>query len=167
MPARRPGPPPLPPPLRGIAIDGSNVIASSIARGDRRLELALQWCRDWRPDLPVAVFVDSATFGRCAAAVRARLQQWLDAPGAVPHGASFCVGPRATSADPLVLQHAVANAALVVSNDRFADHAGLRCGVVTLQFECSGDRFAPYPEATWFTPSGGATRVGLDRLQAG
>ncbi|MEO6593429.1 MAG: hypothetical protein ABIP94_01600, partial [Planctomycetota bacterium] len=62
---KRRGPLPVPPPLHGIVVDGSNVIASSRARPIERLDLVLGWCREWRPDLLVQVFLDFATYARC------------------------------------------------------------------------------------------------------
>ena len=170
MGSRAPQEPQLPPSLGGIVVDGANVTATSTVFADRRLELAVQWFRRWRPDLPVVVFLDSATLGRCAPAARARLQQKFagDARGgAEDAGVTHVVTPRGTPADALLLQRAAADRALVVSNDRFADHAELRRGVLTVQFECAGDDFAPYAEATWFTPAGGATRVPMVVLRGG
>ena len=154
MGSRAPQEPQLPPLLGGIVVDGANVVATSTVFADRRLEVALQWCREWRPDLPVVVFLDGATLGRCAPAARARLQELSDV-----------VTERGSSADVLLLQRARDDRAIVVSNDRFADHAGLRRGVLTVQFEFAGDEFAPYDEATWFTPAGGATRVPMTQLR--
>lgn len=170
MGSRAPQEPQLPPPLGGIVVDGANVTATSTVFADRRLDLAVQWCRCWRPDLRVVVFLDSATLGRCAPAARARLQQRFagDAAGdAAGTGVVYIVSPRGTPADALLLRRAGAESALVVSNDRFADHQELRRGVLTVQFECAGDDFAPYAEATWFTPAGGATRVPMAVLRGG
>ena len=66
---KRRGPPPVPP-LGGIVIDGSNVIASGSGRATMRLDLAEQWFRAWRPDLPIQVFIDSTT--RAVAGLRSR-----------------------------------------------------------------------------------------------
>lgn len=153
----------MPPPLGGILIDGANVIATSTARADQRLELAVRWFRGWRPDLRILVLIDHAAIGRCSAAAKARLQELLD--GRAPD-LGYAVGPRGESADPLLLRQALRDRALVVSNDRYHDHEALRRGVVTVQFECAADRFEPYPEATWFTPEGGAARVAMAALRA-
>lgn len=69
-PRRRRDPLPTPPPLGGIVIDGSNVIASSKLRPIERLDLVTAWCRDWRPDLPVRVFLDHTTAVRCRPAAQ-------------------------------------------------------------------------------------------------
>src|SRR5262245_13738744 len=157
----------MPPPLGGIVVDGSNVVATATVSAERRLELAVQWFRRWRPDLPVVVFLDSAAWSR---RLRERLQQQLagDPRGFADDAvAGYVWSQRGTAADPLLLQRALADRALVVSNDRFADHAELRRGVLTVQFEFAGDDFAPYEEATWFTPAGGATRVPMAVLRGG
>ena len=73
--------------------------------------------------------------------------------------------PPRSSADPFVLQHAVSEHALIVSNDRFWDHEARRRGVLTVQFVLQGAEFRPYEEATWFDPAGGAVRIALRELQ--
>ncbi|CAN0513892.1 unnamed protein product, partial [Discosporangium mesarthrocarpum] len=67
---KRRGPRPVPPAIQAIVIDGANVIASSRYRPLERLDLAEQWCREFRPDLPVTVFVDYATAMRCQTPAR-------------------------------------------------------------------------------------------------
>ncbi len=164
---RRPQPLPIPPPLGGIVLDGSNVIATSRARADARLDLAVAWFRRWRPDLPICVYLDHATVGACTEPAQQRLRRRLEAEGdAAAAPLRYRLGPRDAAADPFVLRQAHAERALIVSNDRFFDRPELRAGVVTVQFECTGERFEPYPEATWFTPTGGAVRVAMATLQA-
>jgi hypothetical protein len=133
---RHQGPPPLPPPLGGIVLDGSNVIASGGRRAIERLDLALAWCAGWRPDLPVMVFVDRSTARRC-----------------VP-------------AQEEVLRWAGEHHALVVSNDRYFDFEELRRNVVTVQFTLAGDTFTVYDEATWFRSPGSAERVPMATLRS-
>lgn len=151
----------LPPPLAAIAIDGSNVAASATIGALARIDLSLAWCRRWRPDLPIVVHVDSRTPGRWPEASHRELHQRCTRASDV----RYLVGPPGAAIDASMLAAAVADNALVLSNDRFADHADARRGAVVLQFECAGDTFEPYAEATWFTPDGGAVRVALEALR--
>jgi len=155
---------PSPPPLGAIVLDGANVIASGSRRAIERLDLATDWCAQWRPDLPVMVFIDWATARRCVPAqqdvLRARCAD------VTPGRPRYAVVPREQFADEHVLQFAREHAALVLSNDRFFDYEELRSGAITLQFTLAGDRFEPFAEATWFRPSGGAQRVLLTDLAA-
>ena len=161
---RRRQPDPLPPPLRGIVIDGANVIASRRFRPIQRLELVEQWCREWREDLPVQVFLDQSTAMRCQRPDQATLRaRCMDV---TPGRARYVVCPRGESADGFVLEHARLHQALVISNDRFWDFADLRIGTITLQFRLQRDQFTPYEEATWFRPPDGAVRVPLAVLRA-
>lgn len=163
-PRRRRDPLPTPPALGGIVIDGSNVIASSKLRPIERLDLVVTWCRDWRPDLPVMVFLDHTTAVRC----RPDAQDVLRARCAdvTPGRPRYAVVPLEHMPDAVVLQHARDHHALVVSNDRFFDHEDLRRDVITVQFTLTGDRFEVFEEATWFRPSGGAQRVAMSDLRA-
>ncbi|MBX3463055.1 MAG: hypothetical protein KF830_07780 [Planctomycetes bacterium] len=162
-PRRRRGPLPQPPPLGAIVIDGSNVIASSTARPLERLERVLDWCRGWRPDLPVHVFVDHRTVGRLVPEAQARLAAWCE--DVTPGRARCTICPRGAAADGFVLAFARAHDALVVSNDRYFDHEDLRRNAVTVQFTLAGDRLELFPEATWFRSPGTALRVALADLQ--
>lgn len=164
-PRKRRPPLPAPPPLGGIAIDGSNVIASSKLRPIERLDLVVDWFHAWRPDLPILVILDYTTAVRC----RPEAQDVLRARCAdvTPGRARYAVVPLAAMPDAVLLEHARAHGALVVSNDRFFDHEELRRGVITVQFTLAGDQLAVFDEATWFRPSGGAQRVRMVDLQAG
>ena len=165
MPSRhaRPEPPALPPPLRGIVIDGANVIATSKVWPIERLDLVTSWFRAWRDDLPVIVFVDSTTARRCRpdaqAVLRARCED------VTPGRARYVVVPRDELADEHVLRHARAHDALVVSNDRYFDFDDLRQNVITVQFTLKGDELALHDEATWFRSPGTAVRVPMVELQ--
>jgi hypothetical protein len=153
--------PPAPPPVRALVVDGGNVIASGRARALERLALALDWCAAWRGDLPVELFVDHAAL-RCSAA---DAEQWLRRhaePGAGPH---FVLCAPGEPADAPLLRRAAELQALVLSNDRFFDHAALRAGIVTLQFALARGAFAPADHATWFRARGPAVRVPLAALQ--
>ena len=158
---KRRAPEPPPPPRRAIIVDGANVIASSRRRPLERLALAEQWCSEWRPQLPVWVFVDYSTEMTCARDVqqvlRARCQ---DVTEGRPR---YVVTPHRESADTFLLEHAREHDGLVLSNDRFWDHEDLRDGVVTLQFRITNRDLQVFEEATWFR-SGGAVRVALDAL---
>lgn len=151
--AYRRRPPPLPPDPGAILVDGSNVIASGLPRARERVDAALRWCRAFRPDLPIVAFFDS---GPRAAPVR---------PLDDLEGVQIVQCATAAVADVELLGEARRRAALVVSNDRFAAHAGLRAGLMTLQFELRGATFTPYAYATWFRPRGHAVCVMLDVLQ--
>jgi hypothetical protein len=155
--------PPLPPPLRGIVIDGSNVIASSRHRVLERLDAVLAWCREWRPDLPVMVFVDATTARRC----RPEVQDVLRARCAdvTPGRARFAVTPPHEFADEHVLRWAREHDGLVVSNDRFFDWDDLRANVTTVQFTLAEDVLRMFDEATWFRSPGQAVRVPMAELQ--
>lgn len=158
-------PKPTPPPVRGIVIDGSNVIASGSGRATFRLDLAEQWCRAWRPDLPVQVFVDSTTARRCRPEIQDELRaRCMDV---TPGRARYAVTPRGESADPYVLQHAREHQALVVSNDRYFDYEDLRANLITVQFTLADGVFAVFEEATWFREPGTAVRVPMVELQRG
>ncbi len=162
---KKPKPPlPHPPPLGAIVLDGANVIATSSRRAILRLDLAVAWCREWRPDLPVMVFVDWSTARRCVPAEQDVLRaRCVDVTPGRPR---YAVVPPEESADEHVLRFAAAHTALIVSNDRFFDYDDLRRGVLTVQFVLHEERFVPHDEATWFRPSGGAQRVALDELRA-
>lgn len=153
---------PEPPRIGGIAIDGSNVIASGLARAGERLDLAVQWFREWRPDLATTVFLDDSTFLNCSEAVATRLEQLCKASD---EQLRFVRCPLRSPADVHALEDAVKRRALLVSNDRFWDHEPLRRGAITVQFVLAGNAFRPYEEATWFRPSGGAQRVSLRDLR--
>ena len=154
---------PTPPPLGAIVVDGSNVIASSRLHPIERLDHALAWCRAFRPDLPVMVFVDLTTVRRCRpdaqAVLRARCED------VTPDRPRYAVVPFTALPDAEILRYAREHQGLVLSNDRFFDHDELRRGVLTLQFRLAGDRFEVFEEATWFRPSGGAQRVDLAALR--
>ncbi|HEB54436.1 MAG TPA: hypothetical protein ENI87_14385 [bacterium] len=151
-----------PPPLRAIVLDGANVIASSRFRPIERLDLVEVWCRVWRPDWPITVFVDHATAMRCRPAAQATLR--ARCADVTPGRTRYVVCPRGESADAHVLQFARERAALVISNDRFWDHQELRVGATILQFKLKGDEFTPFAEATWFRPPNGAVRVPREEL---
>lgn len=159
----RTGPDAVPPPLRGIVIDGANVIATSKVRPIERLDLVTAWCHGWRGDLPVIVFVDSATARRCRpdaqAVLRARCED------VTPGRARYVVVPRDELADEHVLRHARAHGALVVSNDRYFDWDDLRQNVITVQFVLKGDVLQVHDDATWFRSPGTALRVPMVELQ--
>jgi hypothetical protein len=161
---RRPLPPPAPPPVRAIVVDGSNVIASGSARARERLQLALAWCRVFCADLGVELFVDHATVGRCSGDVQDWLRAQAGAAGASPR---VVLCPPAVAADAPLLRRAAELQALVLSNDRFFDHAALRAGVLTLQFVLARGEFAPADHATWFRARGPAVRVPLAALREG
>jgi hypothetical protein len=161
---RHQGPPPLPPPLGGIVLDGSNVIASGGRRAIERLDLALAWCAGWRPDLPVMVFVDRSTARRCVPAQQDVLRaRCADVTAGRPR---YAVVPAEASADEEVLRWAGEHHALVVSNDRYFDFEELRRNVVTVQFTLAGDTFTVYDEATWFRSPGSAERVPMATLRS-
>jgi hypothetical protein len=159
---RRRGPLPLPPPLGGIAIDGGNVVANAAARALPRLDLAVAWFREWRPDLEIAVFLDSTAFARCEPAMQDSLHARFAARA---QGVRFVLCPPRAEADPLLLEYAAKHRALVVSNDRFFDHEALRADALTVQFELAGTRFEPFAEATWFRGRGKALRVAMQDLR--
>ena len=160
---KRRQPDPVPPALRGLVIDGANVIASSRFRPVERLDLVVQWCHDWRDDLPIQVFIDHTTAMRCQRkdqeTLRGRCQD------VTPGRPRYAVCPRGESADGHVLEHAREHGALVISNDRFWDFDDLRIGTITLQFRLKGDDFAPHEEATWFRPPDSAVRVPVTTLR--
>ena len=157
-------PSPQPQPRRALVVDGANVIASSRKRPLQRLALAEEWCRAWRADLPVWVFVDYSTAMACPRdaqqVLRARCQDITEGRPC------YVVTPHRESADVYLLAHAREHDGLGLSNDRFWDHEALRDEVVTLQFHLKHDDLRVYDEATWFR-RGGAERVGLDALQLG
>lgn len=150
-----------PPPLRGIVIDGSNVVASGLRRASERVRMAVGWARGFRPDLPVMVLIDDSTFLRCGAeqneTLTAMCRESTDALRV-----RRC--PLRTQADPALLEHA-REGALLVTNDRFWDHEPLRRAVLTVQFALRGDEFRVYDEATWFDADGGARRIPLAALR--
>ena len=157
------GPLPTPPPLRGIVIDGSNVIASGSGRATMRLDLAEAWFHTWRRDLPIQVFVDSATARRCRPEIQDELRaRCMDV---TPGRARYAVCPRGEPADSYVLQHARDHQALIVSNDRYFDYEDLRSNVITVQFTLAGTEFTVFDEATWFRTPGVALRVLMTDLQ--
>jgi hypothetical protein len=155
---------PLPPPLGAIAVDGANVIASSRFRPLERLALVEAWCGDWRPDLPVTVFVDHATALRCQRPVQATLRARCE--DVTPGRPRYVVTPPGDGADAWLLEHAREHAALVISNDRYFDHEELRRNAITVQFRLAGDELSVFDEATWFRSPGVALRVAMDELRA-
>lgn len=161
---KRRQPDPIPPPLRGIVIDGANVIASSRFRPIQRLDLVAAWCRDWREDLPVHVFVDHTTAMRCQRPDQGTLR--ARCADVTPDRPRYAVCPQGESADSYVLSHARERGALVISNDRFWDFEVLRVGTIVLQFKLKGDVFTPFEDATWFRPPDSAVRVPLAGLRA-
>ena len=156
---KKPEPEPPPPP-RAIAMDGSNVTASSIHGAERRLEQALSWCRAFGPSLPIAVFFDAATLRRLGPDMETRLRACAAAAGA-----EFLAAPVGASADPLLLAHAQDQRALLLSNDRFWEYEDLRRDVILLQFTCDAAGFRVPDEATWFLPSGAARRVAVAAIR--
>jgi hypothetical protein len=158
------GPLPVPPPLRGIAVDGANVIASSKHRPLERLDLVVAWFQAWRPDLPIQVFLDHATACRCRPAAQAVLR--VRCEDTTPGRARYAVVPRELEADAVLLAHARAHQALVVSNDRFFDHEELRRNAITVQFRLAGDELQVDGEATWFRSPGTAQRIAMADLRA-
>lgn len=162
-PKKTPPSPEPPPPLGVIVIDGANVIASSRFQPIERLDLVEAWCREWRPDLPVMVFVDYATAMRCQPPAQATLRARC---ADVSEGrARYAVCPRGEPADEFVLQHAREHRGLVISNDRFWEHEALRIGTITVQFRLQQAQFEPSDEATWFRPPNGAVRVPMQVLR--
>jgi hypothetical protein len=154
---------PLPAPLGGIVVDGANVIASSRARPLERLDAVTDWFHAWRPDLPIAVFLDLTTAKRC----RPEAQRVLRArcEDVTPGRPRYAVCPPHEFADEHVLRHARAHDALVVSNDRFFDWDDLRANVTTVQFTLAGEQLQVFDEATWFRSPGTAVRVAMDVLR--
>lgn len=163
-PRRRPTPLQHPPPLGAIVVDGSNVIASSRLRPIERLDRVLAWCREWRADLPVMVFVDLTTARRCRPEAQAVLRARCE--DVTPGRPRYAVVPYSALPDVEILTFARERHGLVVSNDRFAEHGELRRGVLTVQFALAGDEFEPSAEATWFRPDGGAQRIAISDLRA-
>lgn len=153
----------LPPPLRGIVIDGANVIASSRHRPIERLDLVTAWCAQWRPDLPVQVFVDLTTAKRCQRDAQAILRARCD--DVTPGRARYAVSPRGEFADEHVLRWARAHEALVISNDRYFDWDDLRANVTTVQFALADSVLQVFDEATWFRSPGTAVRVPMATLR--
>ena len=143
---KRTEPLPDPPPIRGLVVDGSNVIASGALYTLARLDAALAWCAAWRADLPCIAFLDASTARR----LRPETQDTLRArcANATPGRARHVVCPRDEPADPYLLAHAREHGALVVSNDRYFDYEELRAGVITLQFRFRDGAFEPFAEAT-------------------
>ena len=160
---RRRDPLPSPPPLGGIVIDGSNVIASSKVRPIERLDVVVAWFAAWRPDLPMQVFVDHTTARRC----RPDAQEVLRARCAdvTPGRARYAVVPEEEIPDVVVLEHARAHSALVVTNDRYFDHEELRQNVITVQFTLADLELRVFDEATWFRSPGTALRIAMDDLR--
>ena len=161
-PRRRP-PDPLPGPLGGIVIDGANVIASSRRRPIERLDLAERWCREFRPDLPVHVFIDHSTAMVCPRPAQATLRARCE--DVTPGRARYVVTPQGESADAYLLAHAREHGGLVLSNDRFWDFEDLREHTIVVQFRLVGDDLRVCDEATWFRP-GAAVRVPMQALRA-
>jgi hypothetical protein len=146
-------PPPLPPALGGIVIDGANVVADAPGWTRDRLQQAVRWFHSWRADLPITVFLDASTLRRC------------DAEAGIDGGADLRLCGRGERADVRLLQQARQQRALVVSNDRFFDHEELRRNAVTVQFAWSSAGLQPFAEATWFRTPGQAVRVAMAMLQ--
>lgn len=161
---RHRGPLPLPPPLGGFVVDGANVIAASRGQALARLDAVEAWCRDFRSDLPVLVFVDGTTAQRCPPAVREVLA--LRAVDVTPGRPRYAVTPPGEPADAHLLQAAARLRALVVSNDRFFDHEDLRANLLTVQFAFDRGVLQMPEEATWFRRPGSTERVPLAVLAA-
>ncbi len=160
---KRRQPDPVPDALGCLVIDGANVIASSRFRPIQRLDLVEQWCRDWRSDLPIQVFIDRTTAMRCQRSDQKILRgRCSDVTSGRPR---YAVCPQGESADGYVLEHARKHCGLVISNDRFWDFDDLRVGTITLQFRLKGDVFEPHEEATWFRPPSSAVRVPMTTLR--
>jgi hypothetical protein len=161
---RRPdrGPGPLPEPLGSIVVDGSNVIASSRRRPIERLDLVEAWAGDWRPDLPVTVFVDWSTAVRCRPEAQAVLRARCEDVN--PKRPRYVVVAAEAEADAVCLARAQQHRGLVLSNDRFFDHDDLRHTVVLVQFTIVGDVLTVADEATWFRGPG-AERVPMGVLR--
>lgn len=141
-----------------MVVDGANVIGSARHRAVERLGVALDWARGWvrgwRPDLPVEVFLDHATWRLCTPSAQAALRE------------RAVISPEGTPADVQMLAAASARTGLIVSNDRFWDHVEQRAGIYTLQFGLRGGVFVPAEEATWFPSAhGAARRIALADLQ--
>ena len=153
----------VPPPLRGLVVDGANVIASSRQRPLERLDVVLAWAREWRADLPVMVFVDAATARRCRPEVQTVLRARCE--DVSPGRPRFVVTPPHEFADEHVLRWAREHEALVVSNDRFFDWDDLRANVTTVQFTLAELTLHVYDEATWFRSPGTAVRVPMAALR--
>lgn len=162
-PRKRRGPLPVPPPLGGIVIDGSNVIASSRARPIERLDVVVAWCGTWRADLPVMVFVDASTARRCRPDAQAVLR--ARCADVTPGRARYAVVPPDEMTDVAVLRHAHEHAALIVTNDRYFDHEELRKNVITVQFTLQDLDLHVFEEATWFRSPGAALRVAMSDLR--
>jgi len=160
---RRRAPSPLPPPLRGVVVDGANVIATSKVHPIERLDLVTAWFQRWRPDLPIAVFIDLTTAKRCRPAAQAVLRARCE--DVTPGRARYVVCPRGEPADEYVLRHAREHDALVVSNDRYFDFDDLRANAITVMFTLAGDELRIDDEATWFRSPGTAERVPMATLQ--
>jgi hypothetical protein len=139
------------------------VIATSRAFPIERLDFVTAWCREWRADLPVTVFVDRATAVRCKPPAQDVLRaRCIDVTPGRPR---YVVCPKDEPADEHVLRHAAAGNCLVVSNDRYFDFDDLRQNVITVQFTLAGDRLQIYDEATWFRSPGSAERVPMPVLR--
>lgn len=160
---RHRGPPPLPPPLRAIVVDGSNVIASSRAAPLERLDLVTGWLQDWRPDLPITVFLDWSTAVRCRPPVQAVLRARCEDVN--PNRPRYVVCPRHEPADEFLLAHAQQHGALVVSNDRFFDHDELRKNLVLVQFDLTNTTLHVHDDAVWFRSPGTAEWVAMATLR--
>ncbi|MCC7065507.1 MAG: hypothetical protein IT456_22065 [Planctomycetes bacterium] len=133
---RHRGPLPVPPPIGGIVIDGSNVIASGSGRATMRLDLAEAWFHACRPDLPIQVFIYNTTARRCRPEIQDELRaRCMDVN---PERARYAVTPRGEPADYYVLLHAQQHGSLVVSNDRFFDYEDLRANTITVH-ACDGE----------------------------
>lgn len=160
---RHRGPLPLPPPLGGLVVDGSNVIATSRHRALARLDAVTAWCAAFRPDLPVLVFVDGNTAARCRPDAQDVLA--LRCADVTPGRPRYAVTPRGEPADEHLLQAAGRWQGLVVSNDRYFDHEVLRRNLLTVQFEFVAGELVVADEATWFRHPGSAQRVPLAVLR--
>ncbi|MBK8096939.1 MAG: hypothetical protein IPK26_07525 [Planctomycetes bacterium] len=160
---RRRLPPPPPPILAAIVVDGANVIAHDGARACERLELAERWCQEFAPRLPVFVGIDAATATHLR---QPQFQAQGQRLAAALAAGRWHVCPAEMPADAFLLQKARELAALVLSNDRFADHEELRRNAMVLQFTIAGDRFMPAAEATWFRWPGHSRRQAVRQLLA-
>lgn len=160
---RRQLPPPVPPTIGAVVIDGSNLVADAPGWTRDRLQSAVRWFRGFCPELPITVFLDASTLRRCDAEAQAELARWAEA--GIDGGGSLRLCGRHELADVLLLQLARQQRALVVSNDRFFDHEELRQNTVTVQFLWSTAGLQPFAEATWFRTKGQAVRVAMALLQ--
>lgn len=152
----------LPPPRRAIVVDGANVIASSRHFPLQRLDRVAAFCAEFRPDLPVTVFLDHSTAVRCRPEVQKVLRARCE--DVTPGRPRYVVCPRGEPADEHLLAYAQQHDGLVISNDRYMDYEDLRPGIVLMQFTLAGERLVMQDPAVWFRPPNGAEWVPLQAL---